>query len=927
MKKIRILAYICLLALFAIPFWGAQYRYTSNYTLLINDSITSSAKQDSSSLKQRADSILTQSLRKDSLKQDSVKTDSLKQKPNALDAIVDFQSNDSIVMTNNNWGFLYGEAKIDYADIKLSGEVISMNMDSSVVEAKYALDSVGKEFGFPIFTDKETDYETKTMKYNFKTKKGFGETLVTEQGEGFVIAGKAKKNEDNSFFMREGKYTTCDQHDHPHFYLALTKAKVQPGKNVVTGPAYLVIEGLHIPFIGLPFGFFPFSDSYSSGVIMPSYGDEMDRGFNLQDGGYYFAINDYVDLKLLGTIYTKGSWGLNAQSTYRKRYKFSGGVNVGYQVTKLGDKGLPDYTESKDLKVNWTHTQDPKYNMFRTFSANVDFATQSYDRNNAYNQFTPSSTTGSRGSSVTFTQRFPDSPWSLSGSMSVNQQTAQKTMSATFPNLTASMSRIYPFKRKEAVGSERWYEKIQLSYTGEFRNSIRTTEDDLSLGLRNWDNAMKHSVPVSATFTLFDYLNITPSVQYTERWYTKKESMRWGSGREEKGEKTNSFNRVYDFNASLGLQTKLYGFFTPLFAKGTTIRHVFTPSISLSAAPDFSAPMWGFYESIYGYDNAGALMEYRYSPFASQMFGTAPNGAQGTVTFDFQNNIEMKTPSASDSTGYKKISLIDNLGVNFSYNSQAESFRWSDIRTNIRLKLSQSLTVNLNATFDPYLYDFIDPKVPDEQLKLQRIDKMRISNGKGFGRLKSTSYSISPSINQDTFNKWFGKNEKGKDTGKDSSEGEVKDDKVSTETRRLLGDSSSKSDAEYDSDGYMKNNINWSLGFSYSMGYAYDQTKIDIKNREYKMKLTHNLSFNGSIQPTKHWNLSFFGSYDFDMKKIPHMSLSLTRDLHCWSISGSVTPVGMYKSYYVTIRANSSLLQDLKHEFKGRSSSYDPNWD
>lgn len=910
MRKIRILAYTCLLVLFAIPFWGAQYLHLSNYTLVINDSI-------------RPLSVDSSRTKMDSIPRDSIRIDSVKPKPNALDAIVDFKSNDSIVMNKNNWGYLFGDAKVDYTEIKLTGEIISMNMDSNYVEATYSLDSVGKEFGYPVFSDGGTDYETKTMKYNFKTKKGFSQHLVTEQGEGFVVAGRAKKNEDNSFFMREGKYTTCDQHDHPHFYLALTKAKVQPKKNVVTGPAYLVIEGLHIPFIGLPFGFFPFSDSYSSGVIMPSYGDEMDRGFNLHDGGYYFAINDYVDLKVLGTIYTKGSWALSGQSTYRKRYKYSGNVNVGYQVSKYGDKGLPDYSKTKDLKINWSHTQDPKSNMFRTFSANVDFATQSYDRNNLNSQYGQLSTSNTRGSNVSFSQRFPNSPWSLSGSMSINQTSANKQMRVTMPNLTASMTRIYPFKRKEAVGSEKWFEKIQISYTGDFRNSISTTEDHMSLALRNWDNAMKHSIPVSATFSLFDYLNITPSIQYTERWYTKKVTKSLVNGRLEDNERENSFKRVYDFNASLGFQTKLFGFFNPLFAKSTTIRHVFTPSITLSAAPDFSAPMWGFYESIYGHNAYGAMEEYRYSPYSSQMFGAPGANATGTISFDFQNNIEMKTPWASDSTGYKKISLIDNLGINFSYNSQLDSIRWSDIRTNIRLKLSKSLTVNLSATFDPYLYDFVDNTVADEQKRLKKIDQMRISNGKGFGRLKSTSYSISPSINQDTFNKWFGKNEKKKGDGDKPSE--ETEDKVTQETRRLLGDSGDSS-GDYDADGYAKNDIKWSFGVSFSMNYGYS-SEIDVKKKEYKMKLGKNLSFNGTIQPTKHWNLSFYGSYDFEMKKIPHMSMSLTRDLHCWSISGSVTPVGMYKSYYVTLRANSSLLQDLKHEFKGRSSSYDPNWD
>lgn len=913
MRKVRILAYTCLMVLSVLPFFGAQFAPVSSYaSSFLNDSVPP------------LNTDTTQ--RKDSLSSDSLIRDTVPKK-NALEAIVDYKSTDSIVMTRDKWAFLYGDAQIDYTDIKLTGEIVSMNMDSSIVEAKYGLDSIGEEFGYPIFTDKGTDYETKTMKYNFKTKKGYSQHLVTEQGEGYVVAGKARKNEDNSFFMREGMYTTCDQHDHPHFYLALTKAKVQPKKNVVTGPAYLVIEGLHIPFVGLPFGFFPFSESYSSGVIMPSYGDEMDKGFNLREGGYYFAINDYVDLKLLGTIYTKGSWGLSAQSTYRKRYKFSGNVNIAYQVTKIGDKELPDYVESKDFRIDWNHTQDPKANMFQTFSASVNFATQSYDRNNETYRYGGASTSNTKGSSVSFTQRFPNSPWSLSATMNLNQRSEDKTISATLPNVTISMSRVYPFKRKEAVGSEKWFEKIQLSYTGDFRNSIQTKEDDLSLGLRNWNTAMKHTIPVSATFSLFNYINVTPSFQYTERWYTKRQKQRMVGGSSVLLPKENKLSRVFDFNANVSFQTKLYGMYKPLFAKNVQIRHVFTPSITFSYAPDFSDPMWGYYDNYYDYETNGELIKKVYSPYSSEMFGTAPNQATGTINFSFQNNLEMKLASESDSTGYKKISLIDNLGIDFGYNSQAREFKWSEqVRMNLRLKLSKSLTVNLNAAFDPYTYEYKDESMPLEQRQLKKVPKLRITQpGKGFLRLMSTSYSISPSINQDTFNKWFGKEEKAKESSSTESDDGTSEE-ADSGSGRLLGGGKA-SDGEYDRDGYLKNQIRWNLGFSFGMSYVYDNTRIDHKKREYKHKLMKTLSFNGSIQPTKNWNISFNASYDFDQKKIPILNCSITRDLHCWSISGSFTPVGMWKSYYVTLRANSSLLQDLKHEFKGSSSSYDPNWD
>ena len=914
MRKVRIFAYVFLCILFSVPFLGAQYTHMKNpdVYLFINDTLPL-VNVDSSRINR-------DSLR---LQNDSLSSDSTKQNKNVLDAVVDYSANDSIVLTANNWGFLYGASEVKYTEITLKGEEISMNMDSSLVYAKFGLDSIGEEFGYPVFSDGGTDYESKTMKYNFKTKKGYITNVITTQGEGYVIAGRAKKNEDNSFFMREGKYTTCDDHEHPHFYLALTKAKVKPKKNVVTGPAYLVIEGLPLP-IGLPFGFFPFSEKYSSGVIMPSYGDEMDRGFNLRDGGYYFAINDNIDLAVTGDIYTKGSWGLKAQSTYRWRYKHSGGFNFNYLYNKYGEKGI-DESVSKDLAINWTHSQDPKSNMFRTLSASVNFATSSYNRNSLDQRYRPQGTTNTKSSSVNLTQKIPNTAWSLSASANVAQRSSDSTIDMTLPNLTVTMSRIAPFKRKEAAGAERWYEKIQLSYTGEFRNFIHTKEDKLfeSNLQKDWQNAMKHTIPVSATFSAFNYLNITPSFNYTERWYTRKNSVGENSNVNER-DTTYSFKRVYDFNFALSFQTKLYGYFIPVFAKGSTIRHVFTPSVSFSYMPDFSNPRFGFYETYQYFDSHGDQQTATYSPYDRGMFGTAPKGAAGMITFNFDNNVEMKSVSQTDSTGFKKISLIDNLSINFSHNMMADSLKWSDIGTNLRLKFSKSLTVNVGATFDPYLYGY------DKFGNPTKIDKLRISHGKGIGRLKSTGYSISPSINQDTFKKWFGKGDdkeedkKNKNGGQDGGlEGEDTDGTEEKEGGSLLG--KKKDDNQYDDDGYVKNEIKWNLSFNFSMNYGYGQ--FDHDKMEYKGRLTKNFGLSGSIQPTRNWNFNFNASYDFDTKKIAYLSCNLTRNLHCWSISASFNPVGPYKSYYVSLRANSSLLQDLKYEQRGRSSGYDPNWD
>lgn len=856
--------------------------------------------------------------------------DSLPEKKAGLDAPVAYQAKDSIVMTGTNWAYLFGESDVKYQQIELQSELIEMNMDSSLVYATFGLDSIGGEFGYPLFKDGDQQYESKTMRYNFGTRKGYITDVITQQGEGYVTAGRTKKMENDVLNMVGGRYTTCDEHDHPHFYIQMTKAKVRPKKNIVTGPVYMVFEDVPLYPIGLPFCFFPFSSTYSSGVIMPTFGDESSRGFYLRDGGYYFAFSDYMDLALTGEIYTKGSWGLTARSSYRRRYKYSGSFNASYLVTRLGDKGLPDYSLSKDFKINWTHSQDAKANPFRTFSASVNFSTSSYDRNNM-NSLLPGSqgysdiNQNTKGSSVSLTQRFPNSPFSLSATMNVNQRSQDSTISLTLPDITVTMSRIYPFKRKKAVGSARWYEKISMSYSGYLRNSINTREDKLfkSNLIKDWRNAMQHQIPVSATFSLFKYLNISPSFNYTERWYTSKVDK--GYDMQQKNvvarDTTYGFYRVYDYSTSVSAATTLYGFYTPLPFLGDKIRkirHRFEPSVTLSYTPDFSAAKYGFWKDIMYEDAYGQEQHVSYSPFEGAMFGTAPNGKSGSVSFQLDNNLEMKIKSDRDSTGERKISLIDKLSLGMSYNMAADSFKWSDLSAGLRIKFSKSYTLQLSGTFDTYTYGY------DEKTKaVRRVDIPRWQAGKGIGRLRQTGTSFSYTFNNDTFGKWFGKKDKGGEEGGNSSQnpdgtenGENADEGAQqTEGGRLRG--AKKDTGEYDSYGYLISKVPWSFSFSYSMQLRYGD--FDPKKLEYKYALSHSLSFNGNIQPTKNWRFNFNATYDFDAHKISYMTCNITRDLHCWQMSASFVPVGPFKSYSFNIAVSSSLLKDLKWR---QSSNY-----
>lgn len=870
----------------------------------------------------------------------NINTDSVVAKPkDILEVPVQYSAQDSIIFTADNMGFLYGKAEVNYGELGIKGEYITMDMDSSLISSTFGIDSLGVEFGFPIFTESGSEYEMKGVKYNFKTRKAFIHNVVTQQGEGNIVAKEAKKNADNSFYMRNAKYTTCDRHDHPHFYLNLSKAKVRPEKDVVTGPAWLVVADVPLFPVVLPFAFFPFTTTYTSGIIMPSYGDEMNRGFYLQNGGYYFAISDYIDLSLTGEIYTKGSWGLGARSNYRKRYKYSGNFNVYYLNTVTGEKELKEvapeaYSVAKDLRINWTHSQDPKANMYRTLSASVNFSTSRNNHNDLSRLYSREASNNTKSSSINLTQRFPDSPWSLSATMNINQVSRDSTIAATLPNISMNMSRIYPLKRKDAVGEERWYEKISMSYSGEFRNSITTKEDKFIKAnlVRDWTNGMRHNIPVSATFSLLDFIQISPTFTYTERWYTGEHKQAWDpiQKRHIPVDTIHGFNRVYDYSTSLSAQTKLYGMFTPwkMFGdKIQAIRHVFSPSISLNYRPDFGDPKYGFYET-YTYKNEfGEDVEYRYSPYSTMMFGTASSGKSGSIGFDFKNNLEMKVRTDKDSTGVKKVSLIDDLGINFNYNMMADSMKWSNINTNLRLKLTKSYTLSLNMVWDPYLYEL------DKNERPIKVDKLRVFNGKGFGKLMSTGTSFSYSLNKDTFSKLFGggKSEEGnKVDDEDDQNNQLPDDGTmgenpyETPSRNNMANNSDSSLGEFDENGYLKNALNWNISFNYSLRYGYGE--FDKEKLEYKGALNHNFGLSGSIQPTKNWNLTFNTDYNFDMKKFTNINCTLTRDLHCWSMSASFIPIGPYKSYNFTIRANSSMLQDLKYE--QRTSPYDQgmNW-
>ena len=855
---------------------------------------------------------------------DSIRADSMmRARSNGIDAPVKYSAEDSLVYdAESGTAYLYGNSKVDYENMKLTSDKVHMNLDKSTVRATGTVDSTaeGGIKGKPVFTMGKDEYKSDTMAFNFKSKKGLIKGVYTEQQDGFLSGEVGKRDSTGSIYLQHGRYTTCDK-PHPDFYIALSRAKVRPGKDVVFGPAYLVVADVPLP-LAIPYGFFPFSKKYSSGFIMPSYGDESDRGFYLRDGGYYFAISDKWDLKLLGEIYTKGSWGVSAASNYRKRYRYSGSFLFSYQDSKTGDKGLPDFAEQESFKIQWNHRQDPKANPYSSLAASVNFATSSYERNNLNSMYNPQTLTQStRTSSVSWSTGFSSIGLSLSATTNLAQNMRDSSIQITLPDLNISLSRFYPFKRKHLVGKERWYEKISMSYTGQLANSISTKEDKLlhSNLIKDWKNAFQHTIPVQANFTLFNYINVTPSFNFTDRMYSKKVTRGWDNTlqKEVVRDTTYGFHNVYNWSMNVGASTKLYGFWVPnrkLFGdKIQAIRHVITPQVSFSYSPNFGARRYGYYDSYQYTDASGNVKLVEYSPYQDELYSVPGKYKTEMISWDVSNNIEMKIKSDKDTTGYKKISIIDELGASMSYNAAADYHRWSDLSMRLRLKWWKNYTFSMNAQFATYAYE------------LDANGKPYVGNHTewGYGRLprfQGMSQNFSFTLNPEKLKKWFGRKD-----DKDDDKVSVDSDGPDTNIESNMDDDLEKGKyaakkkrgniAETDDDGYMSFNMPWSLTIGYGITMRENTAgRFNTKTMRYPYKFTQTLNFSGNIRISDGWNINFSSGYDFENHAMSMTTASLSRDLHCFNMSASVV-LAPYTSYNFTFRCNAATLTDaLKYD-------------
>ena len=909
----------------------SEYRQVADTLLALGEEAAAKLKRDTTTM----DSIELVIYKHNKAVDDSLALDSInRSRKNGIDSPVEYSADDSLTYSAaSGLAHLYGNSSVKYQNMDLASEQIYMSLDSNLVHATGKMDTTTHKLtGTPVFKMGSSEYESDTMAFNFKTKKGLISNVYTQQDEGFLTSELSKRGADGEMFLQHGRYTTCDD-PHPDFYLAMSRAKVRPGKDVVFGPTYLVVADVPLPF-AIPYGFFPFTKSYSSGFIMPTYGDETDRGFYLRDGGYYFAISDKMDLKLLGEIYTKGSWAVSAASNYRKRYRYSGSFLVNYQNTLRGEKNMPDFTKTTSFKVQWSHRQDQKANPYSSLTASVNFATTSFERNNLNSMYNPQAMTQSiRTSSVGWQTSFSSIGMSLTSTFNLNQNMRDSMIALTLPDLTITIAPFYPFKKKKAAGDPKWYEKISIAYNGQIKNEINTKEEKIlhSSLSKDWVNGMSHTIPIKASFTLFNYVTVTPQFNFADKTLFRKVNKSWDeASQKEVADTVSGFYNLYNWNLGVNMSTKLYGFWIPnrkIFGeKVQAIRHVITPTVGFTYAPDFSTDRYGYYSTYQKTDADGKVSLVRYSPYQGGAFSPPGPGKTGVVTFDLSNNVEMKLKSEDDSTGFKKVSLIDELRAGISYNFAADVRPLSDLSTSLRLKLSKSYTLNLSAIFASYVYE------ADSVGATPRVSEHQTYWAKGkFGRFQGMSQNLSYTLNNEKVGnliKWL----KGEKVEKKGDKGKKKDDDewdndVETnidkdmEKAKHGAKKGDNAKAETDEDGYMAFKMPWSisLGYGINMSEDTDVKKFNYDTMRYPYKFTQNLNVSGNLRISDGWNISFSSGYDFENQKISMTTASLSRDLHCFNMSCSVV-LAPYTSYNFSFRCNAATLTDaLKYD---KRSSY-----
>jgi hypothetical protein len=834
---------------------------------------------------------------------DSIK-EKIISKSTDINAEVLYTAKDSMTIgMQNRKVFLYGEGSVKFQQIELTANYIEFDMALSQVYARGTLNDTTKKMeGLPVFNDEGQTFNAHTIKYNFKTKKGFIEAVKTEQEGGYLHSAQTKKDEFGHIHMKDGKYTTCDA-DNPHFYVALTRAKSIPGDKIISGPAYLVIEDIPIP-IGLPFGFFPNTHTNSSGILIPSYGEEESRGFYLRDGGYYWAINDYMDLKVTGDIYTNGTWGLRVGSLYKVRYRFGGNFDARYYKNISGEKGLENYSVGKDYSINWTHSQDPKSNPSQQFRASVNLSTRSFDQN--HSQILTNALTNTKQSSISYQKKWQGTPFNLTASANHSQNSNTGSVDLNLPKVSLNMSTVKPFKKKSST-TNKWFETIQLSYNAILDNQIRTV-DTLLFTSSVWDDmrtGFKHDLTPSYNFKFkkVKALTVTPSFRYTGVGYTnyitKYRKQIVTSDTSYYKTVTDTINQLsyahaYYPSLSISLAPKIYGMYQ--FKPGSklnSIRHVMSPTVGLTLVPDMEGKIPDYYDDVV--DENGEIIE-TYSIYANGIYGApSPSGRTRTMSFALRNTLEAKVREVTDtSETLKKVKLLESLNFTTNMNFD-DSVKFQPVRMNGSTKfLNSKVNLTFNGSFDPYAIDSLRRRINVSNYKvngkLTRMTNASISIGTGFSSKAVKKTDVA-------------------DATTASSDFEAGGSKTLRTDSRNEYD---KFDEDYSYKNYVDFNIPWTLRADYNLSYTKPDDKVNI---------VQTLRFSGDFSLTPKWKIGYNTGYDIKLKKVTTTNISIYRDLHCWEMRLSLVPFGTYKSYNFQINVKSAILQDLK--YNKRDSWYD----
>lgn len=809
-------------------------------------------------------------------KQDSLDLKKNKKKA-VLDARIDYSAEDSLTFfLDNKDVFLYNKAKIDYDKMKLESGFMTVNFDTKTLFAEGVKDSTDTITQAPIFKEGNAEYKSKELKYNFDTKQGLISNVFTKESDGYLHGEKVKKKDDRTMYISSGMFTTCDNEDHPHFGISFSKAKAITDDKIVTGPAWFSLMEIPLP-VGIPFAYFPFTDGKKSGFLMPSYGNAANRGYYLRNIGWYFAINDYIDLALRGDIYTNLSYALNISSSYVKRYKYRGSIEFRYEDNHTGLKNTPSYSSSSDFKFRWTHSQEAKSHPYRTFSANVNLVSSKFNQytTNVSDYFNNTTT-----SSIAFSTRF-GSAWSFTANLGESYNINSGAISLDLPSMTLSSIQFYPFRKKKSSGKRKWYEDISFSYRANLINTIDTYDSLLTSSdlIKNFRNGIMHSIPISSNVKILKHLNWTNSISYTERWYTNSLSKTYNP-ETDLIDKDTIYGFIANRNANFtsSINTRLYGMFT--FKKGfiKAVRHVINPSISFNYTPDFSEPSLGFYD--FYTDKEGKRVYY--SKTENGVFGSPPQGASGVISFSLGNNLEMKVPDKNDTVeGMRKIVLLEAFNISSGYDLARDSVNWQPLRLTARTTLFKKLLINFSAAYTPYVLN--ENGVLTNELLWHKE-----------GRLFQKQNS------QWTLNMSWNLNSK-------------------ADHSQTTGDYHSPTEMQYspfsNPNEILSEHVDFSIPWNLTLGVNYSRLSSYIVSiAGYQTNQSATLTARGDLNLTEKWKIGFSSGYDFINKDFTYTSIDFYRDLHCWEMRMNWIPFGPRQGWNFSISVKAPMLQDLKYE-------------